>query len=42
MIGRRMLVATLGGLVALLLLWSFMSYLQPAFTGEVANLLRCN
>ena len=42
MIRGRMLVATFAGLVALLLLWSFVSYLQPGFTGEVANLLRCN
>jgi MFS family permease len=31
------------GLLALLLLWAFVSYLQPAFSGEVAgDLLRCN
>jgi hypothetical protein len=29
--------------VALLLLWAFASYLEPAFSGEVAGeLLRCN
>ena len=28
--------------LALLVLWAFVSYLQPAFTGEqVAELLRC-
>jgi hypothetical protein len=31
------------GLLLLLLLWAFVSYLQPAFSGEVAaDLLRCN
>ena len=40
---RKMLVASGLGLLALLLLWAFVSYLQPAFTGEVAgDLLRCN
>jgi hypothetical protein len=44
---RRVARAMLGpaslGLLALLLLWAFVSYLQPAFTGEVAgDLLRCN
>jgi hypothetical protein len=30
-------------LMALTALWAFVSYLQPAFTGEVAEaLLRCN
>jgi hypothetical protein len=30
-------------LAALLALWAFASYLQPAFTGELAGeLLRCN
>ena len=29
--------------VALLLLWAFVSYLEPGFTGErVSELLRCN
>lgn len=29
--------------LALLALWAFVSYLSPAFTGEVAGeLLRCN
>jgi hypothetical protein len=40
---RKMLVASGLGLLGLLLLWAFVSYLQPAFTGEVAgDLLRCN
>jgi hypothetical protein len=40
---RKMLVASGLGLLVLLLLWAFVSYLQPAFTGEVAgDLLRCN
>jgi hypothetical protein len=30
-------------LVALVALWAFVSYMQPAFSGErVAELLRCN
>jgi len=29
-------------LLALLALWAFVSYLHPSFTGEVADLLRCN
>ena len=40
---RSMLVATAGGLLALLVLWAFVSYLDPAFSGEVASgLLVCN
>ena len=39
-------IAVRAGLLALLglaLLWAFASYLEPAFTGEVAgDLLRCN
>jgi hypothetical protein len=42
-VARSMLGATGLGLLALLALWAFVSYLQPAFTGEVAaDLLRCN
>lgn len=29
-------------LLALAALWAFVSYLQPAFSGELAELLRCN
>jgi hypothetical protein len=37
------LKACVVALVALVALWAFASYLQPAFTGErVAELLRCN
>jgi hypothetical protein len=40
---RSMLLATAAGLLALLALWAFVSYLDPAFSGEVANgLLVCN
>ncbi len=40
---RSMLVATLVGGLALLVLWAFVSYLDPAFSGEVASgLLVCN
>ena len=40
---RSMLVASLVGLLALLALWAFVSYLDPAFSGEVASgLLVCN
>ena len=40
---RRMLAASLVGLLALLALWAFVSYLDPAFSGEVASgLLVCN
>lgn len=35
--------AVLLGLLALLTLWAFVSYLHPSFSGEVADLiLRCN
>jgi hypothetical protein len=38
-----MLVAAAAGLLALLALWAFVSYLDPAFSGEVASgLLVCN
>jgi hypothetical protein len=38
-----MIVATAAGLLALVVLWSFVSYLDPAFSGEVASgLLVCN
>ena len=40
---RSMLAASLVGLLALLALWAFVSYLDPAFSGEVASgLLVCN
>ena len=40
---RSMLAATLVGGLSLLLLWAFVSYLDPAFSGEVAaGLLVCN
>lgn len=39
---RPVLTATLVGGLALLVLWAFISYLDPAFTGEVATLLYCN
>ena len=42
-VARAMLGPASLGLLALLLLWAFVSYLQPAFSGEVAgDLLRCN
>ncbi len=40
---RSMLGAVAVGGLALLLLWAFVSYLDPAFSGEVASgLLVCN
>jgi len=40
---RSMLVATVTGLLALVVIWAFASYLDPAFSGEVAGgLLVCN
>jgi hypothetical protein len=40
---RSMIVATAAGLLALVVLWAFVSYLDPAFSGEVASgLLVCN
>jgi hypothetical protein len=40
---RAMLAATAAGLLALVVLWAFASYLDPAFSGEVAGgLLVCN
>jgi hypothetical protein len=40
---RAMLVATAAGFLALVVLWAFASYLDPAFSGEVASgLLVCN
>ena len=40
---RSMLAASLVGFLALLVLWAFVSYLDPAFSGEVASgLLVCN
>lgn len=37
-VARAALLAAL----ALAALWAFVSYLHPSFTGEVAELLRCN
>jgi len=34
--------AALLALLGLAALWAFVSYLHPGFTGEVAELLRCN
>jgi hypothetical protein len=40
---RTVLQAGLVALLALAILWAFVSYLEPAFTGELAaELLRCN
>lgn len=40
---RTVLQAGLVALLALVTLWAFVSYLEPAFTGELAaELLRCN
>jgi hypothetical protein len=40
---RSVAEACLVALLALIALWAFVSYLQPAFSGEVAaDLLRCN
>jgi hypothetical protein len=39
---RAMIVPTIVGLLALLALWAFVSYLQPSFTGEVGDLLFCS
>lgn len=40
---RTVLRAVLLVLLALVALWAFVSYLQPGFTGELAEaLLRCN
>jgi hypothetical protein len=40
---RTVLGAALVLLLALVALWAFVAYLQPAFTGETAAaLLRCN
>jgi hypothetical protein len=42
-LSRTIVVACLVALAALLALWAFVSYLQPAFSGErVTELLRCN
>jgi len=37
-VARSALLALLG----LVALWAFVSYLHPSFSGEVAELLRCN
>jgi len=40
---RTILEACLVALLALVALWAFVSYLQPALSGETAaELLRCN
>jgi len=39
---RRMVIASAVGLLGLLALWAFVSYLQPSFSGEVGDLLLCN
>ena len=39
---RKSLLATTIALLSLLALWAFVSYLQPGFTGEIADLLLCN
>jgi hypothetical protein len=40
---RTILQAGLVATMALVALWAFIGYLQPGFTGEVAEaLLRCN
>lgn len=40
---RPIALACALALAALVALWAFVSYLQPAFTGDlVADLLRCN
>ena len=40
---RSMAIATVVGLLSLVALWAFVSYLQPGFTGELADaILRCN
>ena len=42
-IARTVTRAILAALLALLVLWAFVSYLEPVFTGEQAGeLLRCN
>ncbi len=38
---RSMTVPVLLGILALLALWAFVSYLQPSFSGEVGDLLLC-
>jgi hypothetical protein len=40
---RSIRAAAIVSLLALIALWAFVSYLHPAFTGELAEaLLRCN
>jgi hypothetical protein len=40
---RSIVLACLVSLGALIALWAFVSYLQPAFSGElVRDVLRCN
>jgi hypothetical protein len=39
---RAMVVPAILGILALLALWAFVSYLQPSFSGEVGDLLFCN
>lgn len=40
---RVLVRACLVALVSLIALWAFVSYMQPAFSGErLSDLLRCN
>jgi hypothetical protein len=39
---RSMVLPALLGLLALVALWAFVSYLHPSFSGEVGDLLFCN
>ncbi|HET8733293.1 MAG TPA: hypothetical protein VFM45_05910 [Anaeromyxobacteraceae bacterium] len=39
---RKMALPVMLGLLALVALWAFVSYLHPAFSGEVGDLLFCN
>jgi len=42
-LSRIIVRACVVSLVALIALWAFVSYMQPAFSGErVSELLRCN
>lgn len=34
--------AVVVAVMALVALWAFVSYLQPSFTGDLAQLWRCN
>ncbi len=39
---RKMALPVMLGLLALLSLWAFVSYLHPSFSGEIGDLLFCN